>query len=342
MFDTIICDEATRVSNPKAKQSKLIKTISSKHKYCLTGTPLSNSIQDIWNLLDFCQPGLLGNYWKFTETYCVKDHFGGIVGYKNLNKLKETLTHYMIRRLKSEVLTELPDKTYENIYIEFTSAERKIYNSIRKEITEDLKNHNIDSKYLNNVLVKMIRLKQTTSSLELISDITTSSKIVVLKELLTDILHENKKAIIFTQFARMAKILQRELAQYKPLLLIGETSTEQRQHNVHAFTNNDSHQLIIITSAGEFGINLQRASLIIHYDLPWSIAKIEQREGRCHRIGQHENVTIFNLLMSKTIDEYVLKVLHKKQQISRDLLGDKEKIKKVKISRRDVKQMLGM
>lgn len=340
MFDTIIADEATRIANPKAKQSKLIKLISAKHRIALTGTPLNNSIQDLWNILDFCQPNLLGSYWTFTEKYCTKDTFGGITGYKNLNELKLSITNHMIRRLKSEVLTELPEKMYENIYIGFSPIEKKIYNAIRKEIKIELKNHDISNKYLNNVLVKMIRLKQATSSLELISNVLISSKTEALKELLQDIMHQNKKAIIFTQFSNMAKILYRELNQYKPLLLIGETSKEQRQKNVQTFTNNDDNKIIIMTNAGEFGINLQRASFIIHYDCAWSISKMEQREGRAHRIGQTNKVTVFNLIMSKTIDEYILKVLHKKQKMSRDLLGDKEEIKKVKITKYDIKKML--
>lgn len=342
MFDTIIADEATRLSNPKAKQSKLIKQIPSKNNIALTGTPLNNSVQDLWNIMDFCQPGLLGSYWTFTEKYCVKDHFGSIIGYTNLSQLKEVIAHYMIRRLKVDVLTELPEKTCENIYIDFSSKERQLYNAIRQEITVDLKKHAVDHKYLNNILVKMTRLKQSTCSLELISDLQISSKLDILKELLQDILHQDKKAIIFTQFANMAKIIYRELSEYQPVLLIGETDKNKRQENIIAFNNNNINKLIIMTTAGEFGVNLQRANFVIHYDLPWSIAKIEQREGRAHRIGQKNNITVFNLLMSKTIDEYVLKILHKKQKLSREVLGDKEQFKKVKITKRDVKQLLGM
>lgn len=342
MFDTIIADEATRISNPKAKQSKLIKQIPSKNNIALTGTPLNNSVQDLWNIMDFCQPGLLGNYYAFTEKYCVKDHWGTITGYKNLNELKNVIDHYMIRRLKADVLTELPDKICENIYIDFSSKERQLYNAIRQEITTDLKKYNVNHAYLNNILVKMTRLKQSTSSLELISDMQISSKLDVLKELLQDILHQDKKAIIFTQFANMAKIIHRELTNYQPLLLIGETDKNQRQQNIIDFNNNNINKLIIMTTAGEFGVNLQRANFVIHYDLPWSISKIEQREGRAHRIGQKNNITVFNLLMSKTIDEYVLKILHKKQKLARELLGDKEQFKKVKITKRDVKKLLGM
>ena len=116
--------------------------------------------------------------------------------------------------------------------------------------------------------------------------------------------------------------------------------TEERNETVKKFNENKENLLLISTSAGSFGLNLQRAKYVIHFDCPWSVAKIEQREGRVHRINQTNKVTIFNLIMTKTIDEYILKVLHKKQEMSRDLLGDKENVKQVKITKRDIKKML--
>ncbi len=148
------------------------------------------------------------------------------------------------------------------------------------------------------------------------------------------------KAIIFTEFKQMAEILYRELSEYHPLLYTGDTSNEERNETVKKFNENEKNLLLIMTSAGSFGLNLQRAKYVIHFDSPWSIAKVEQREGRVHRINQQNNVTIFNLLISNSIDEYVLKVLHKKQKISKELLNDSEEIKKVKITKKDIKQML--
>jgi SNF2 family DNA or RNA helicase len=192
-WDYIIADEATRISSPKAKQSKLIKLIPAEHRIALTGTPLNNAVQDIWNILDFCQPNILGSYWQFTSKYCEKDRFGGIISYKNLNELKEHISDNMLRRKKKDVLSELPDKLYETIYVEFDDEEKKIYEAVKNEIVSELKEYEIkrvlDDKYLSNILVKMIRLKQATGSLELISEHTFSSKIKTLKELLKDIMN---------------------------------------------------------------------------------------------------------------------------------------------------------
>jgi SNF2 family DNA or RNA helicase len=147
------------------------------------------------------------------------------------------------------------------------------------------------------------------------------------------------KAIIFTQFKEMAKILYRELKEYEPLLFTGDTPQKERHEIVENFNNNKINRILIMTESGTYGLNLQRANYVIHYDLPWSIAKIEQREGRCHRIGQKKNVTIFQLIVQNTIDEYVLKVLYKKQKMSEEML-DKEQSKKVKISKHDIKKLL--
>ena len=343
-WDFLIADEATRISNPKAKQSKIIKKIKAKHRIALTGTPLNNAVQDVWNILDFCQPNILGTFWQFTEKYCDKDRFGGITGYKNLSDLKEQISSIMLRRKKKDVLHELPDKLYETLYIEFDPEEKKIYEAIRDEIALELKEYEISKvlkdRYLSNVLVKMVRLKQAADSLELVSEHKFSSKVNALKELLKDIIHKDDKALVFTQFSEMADILMRELKEYKPLLISGKVKQEDRHTSVDTFQNKEENKLMIMTEAGGFGLNLQRANYIIHYDLPWSISKMEQREGRAHRIGQTSNLTVYRLIAQGTVDEYVLKVLHKKNKLSEDILGDKEKAKKVKISKADIRRML--
>jgi len=343
-WDYIISDESTRISNPKAKQSKAIKTIEAKDKIALTGTPFNNSVQDIWNILDFCQPNILGSYWQFTNKYCIKDRFNSITGYKNLKDLKEYIAHYMLRRKKEEVLKELPPKLFETIYVEFNDEEKIIYNAIKNEIANELKEYQItkvlDDKYIKNVLVRMIRLKQAADSLKLISEHEFSSKTEALKELLEDISHNGAKTLIFTQFAGMAELLMEELKEYNPLLISGKIKNEQRSQNVKDFQLKEDNKILISTDAGGIGLNLQRAQHVVHFDLPWSISKLEQREGRAHRIGQKENVTVYKMIVHNSIDEYVLKILHKKQEMVEQLLGDNERMRKIKISKRDIKKML--
>lgn len=345
-WDLVISDESVRISNPKAKQSKQIKKIKAKQRIAMTGTPLSNSIHDIWNIVDFCKPNYLGNFYQFTERYCIKDRWGTIIGYKNIPELKKKLHSVMIRRLKKDVLHELPDKLYEIIYIDLDPEEKKIYNAIKDTINDELKEYQINTvledKYISNAIVKMVRLRQATCSLELLSEHIYSPKLEALKELLKDILHEEKKTIIFTEFKEMAKILNRELKEYHPLLFTGDTSQEERDEVKKLFNSENKHQILVMSPAGGVGLNLQRSNYVIHYDIPWSLERVEQREGRAHRIGQKNKLTVFKLIVKDTIDEYILKVLYKKQKLSDELLVNEKKkeFKKVKMTKKDIRKIL--
>jgi SNF2 family DNA or RNA helicase len=342
-WDFIIADEATSISNPKALTSKNLKKLKTKNKIALTGTPLSNSVEDVWSIIEWIQPGLLGTYWQFIDEYCMKDKYNAITGYKNLTKLKQKIEPFMLRRLKKDVLTELPDKTYENIYVEFTPEEQALYEAIKEETMDKLKAEGMfDKNNLSSALVKIVRLKQMADSCELINGSQTSSKLDALKELLQVVLSGDEKAIVFTTFREMAVILMRELEQYHPLLIAGGVSPEERDANRLTFNTDEEHKLLIMTSAGSMGLNLQRASNVIHYDLPWSIASTEQREDRAHRHGQKRNVTIYRMLVQNSIDEYILQVLHGKKDVADIVLGDRDQdeAEKVKITREDIENIL--
>lgn len=358
IFCTIFADEATRINNQKAKQSKNIKELSAKYKFALTGTPLNNKIEDLWSVLDFCQPNVLGNYWQFINKYCVKQKInlkekigknGDVIkarsvnlitGYKNLGELKSFMYEYMVRYEKQEVLDQLPPKLYEDVIITLTDKEKEIYKNVQENILSELKELTIDTKYINDALVKLVRLKQVCDSLELVSDLKISSKLEALKELLKDILQDNSKVIVFTQFAKMAEILNKELKEYSPLLITGETSLEDRKKRIDIFMEDSEHKIIVSSDALSFGVNLHRANYVVHYDMPWSLSKKIQREDRAHRHGQTKNVTIYQMIVKDSVDEYVVKVLQKKEKLSEEILGDSEKLNKIRISKAEINKLL--
>ncbi len=148
------------------------------------------------------------------------------------------------------------------------------------------------------------------------------------------------KVVIFTQFAEMAKLLIKELSKYNPLLIMGDVSAEDRQKVIDLFTYDKKYKIMVSTDAGAYGLNLQSASYIFMYDTPWSIAKLMQREDRAHRIGQQKPVTVYNLIAKNSIDEYVAKVLHKKQRISVDILKDDERLEDMGITEEDINEIL--
>ena len=325
-WDVIIADEATRIANPSAKQSRLIKKLKAKRRIAMTGTPVSNRANEIWNIVDFTNPGALGDYWNFLNRYCLKNQFGGIYAYQNMDELAAKLKRYMIRRLKVDVLPELPEKICTDIPFDLTDEEKKLYKSLKKELLFEIAKTDIEKietpMTIQYTLVKMLRLRQLADSMELLGVQAKSSKLDVLRDLLSEALdNNNKKAIIFTQFSQMADILERELADYKPLKISG-TIKEEYRDVVDKFNKQEENRVLVMTSAGQFGLNIQRASVIFHYDQEWSLAKMQQREGRAHRFGQKDTVMVYNLLAKGTVDYYVQKVLHKKAELSGQLLGD--------------------
>lgn len=338
-WDIIIADEATKISNATAKTSKAIKRLRAKRRIAMTGTPVSNRANDVWNIIDFVQPGALGNYFSFLQKYCLKNQWGGVFGYRNLDELQVKIKRYMIRRMKVDVLPELPEKIISDLPFELTDPEKELYKKIKKEILFEIEAEHIakieNPMTIQYTLVKMLRLRQLADSTELLGHQSVSSKMVLLKEKLEEVFANNggRKVIVFTQFAKMADILERELAEYKPLKISGSIKEEYRDV-VAKFNEDESRKILVMTSAGQFGLNIQRASVIFHYDQEWSLAKMQQRDGRAHRIGQKDSVLVYNLLAKGTVDYYVKKVIHAKAELSNQILGD------VPISMGDIREML--
>lgn len=343
-WETIVCDEATRISNPSAKTTLNLKKLKSKKRIAMTGTPISNTPDDLWSIVDWLVPKYLGTFYQFREKYCVvESDWGRVVGYKNLDLLKQKIDRFMLRRIKEEVLKDMPPKTIENIVFPLSESESKLYSAIRKQIVEEVSGlSNLDTRTLNIIPVKMLRLKQCTGHPELVHslDVKEATKLQVLKEMIEGIVASGDKAIIFTQFAEMLHILSRELKDYNPILIYGDIDSEERMKSVKEFNDSPYRHVIVMTEAGAYGLNMQSASYVFHYDAPWSIAKLEQRENRAHRIGSKKPVTIYNLIAKGTIDEYVLKILKRKNQISVDILSDAERLGEAGLSPDDIKDIL--
>ena len=342
-WPVIVCDEATRISNPQAKSVKALKELTAEKKIALTGTPVSNSPGDIFSIIDWIAPRYLGSYYQFRAKYCVLDEvWGRVVGFKNLHDLSEKIDRFILRRTKEEVFKDFPRKVTEDVPFELSEDERKLYDSIKEEILYEIRALSaLDTRTLSLVPVKMLRLKQCTDHPRLIDGKTNeASKLSTLKDLLRPILASNEKAIIFTQFAEMLQILQQELADYRPVVIYGAVDNMARMERVKEFNDDPNGRVLLMTEAGAYGLNIQSASYVIHYDSPWSVAKLDQREGRAHRIGQNKSVTVYNLIAKNTIDEYVMKILHHKQKMSAKLLDDAERMEKAGLSVEDINNIL--
>lgn len=319
----IVCDEADRISNPFAKTTRALKKLSAHKRLALSGTPISNRPDDLWSIVDWLYPRMLGSFTQFQSKYC-KLHpvYHRVIGYQNLEILRSRIEPIMLRRLKEDVFDDFPEKTVENICFDLSREERELYDNVRKAILDEVrKETSIDTRSLALIPVKMLRLKQVTDHSGLIGTQRTSTKLTTLKTLLEPIEASGEKAIVFTQFSSMAKILKNELPA-NSLVISGETPVSERKEIIDEFNTNPDIHTLIMTEAGAYGLNIQSATYIVHYDAPWSLGKIEQREGRAHRIGQKKSVTVYHLIAKNSIDEYVLKTLSGKRKMSNDILGD--------------------
>lgn len=317
IINMIALDEGHKCKDVSSIQGKALLKLQAETLISMTGTPLMNNPLDLYIHLRW-----LGyekhNYYSFKQHYCVFGGFGGyqIVGYKNLDQLKSQFDDIMLRRLKKEVL-DLPEKIHTTEYVEMTPKQAKIY----KEATLEVQN-NIDKvTSAVNPLAEMIRMRQATGYTGILSStIQESAKLDRLEEIIEELVANNSKAIIFSNWTAMTNPTYERLIRFNPAIITGETKDRVAEQD--KFMNDDSCKIIIgTTGAMGTGLTLTAANTVIFLDEPWNKALKDQAEDRAHRIGTKENVNIITLICKNTIDERVHDLVEKKGQMS-DLLVD--------------------
>lgn len=319
----VAIDEIHKCKDPSSQQGKGILKLKPECRIAMTGTPLMNQPMDLYIILKW-----LGYekhaFYAFKKHYCVMGGYGGyeVIGYKNLDELREQLDSIMLRRLKDDVL-DLPEKTYIDEYVEMTAKQATIY----KEVTAEIQS-NIDMiKTAPNPLAQLIRMRQATGYTGILSStIKESAKIDRMVELVDEAVANGKKVVIFSNWTQMTDIAyDRLLAKgFVGQMITGDTKDESRQLIVDAFQNSKYQDFIIGTiGAMGTGLNLFEGSVIIFVDHPWNRAMYDQAVDRCHRIGQKHNLTIYNLICKNTIDERIWELVNKKGRISDALVDGK-------------------
>ena len=310
----IAADECHKMKNPSSQQGKAFLKLQTETMIAMTGTPLMNNPLDLYIILKW-----LGYekhpFGTFKKHYCIYGGYGGyeILGYKNLEELQEQLKDIMLRRLKMDVL-DLPDKTYIDEYVEMTPKQAIVY----KEVTNEIK-ANIDNiKMANNPLAELIRMRQATGYTGILSTkILESAKLDRMEEIVADAVENGNKVVVFSNWTQMTTPIAKRLMKYNPAVITGEINTDTRQQMVDRFQNDVSCHVIIGTiGAMGTGLTLTSGTVEIFLDHPWNRALYDQAVDRCHRIGQKNNVTIYNLLCKDTIDERIWQLVGKKGMMS--------------------------
>lgn len=325
IYDCIIVDEIHRIRTYSAKQTKALYQLgkAATYRYGLTGTPIQNKLRDLYSIMRFIHPHLLGNWFVFDNRYCEHGYFGEITGHKRLNEIHKKLQTIMIRRLKKEVLKDLPDKVYNDIFIDLSKEQRKFYNQVRDKIlTSDFEEVEEKINKQANILANITFLREVCDSCELIDPTAhDSSKLKELRRIVEDLLENEHKVVIFSQFERMTRIIEREL-RVPAIRLHGGISTQGgiRDGMIREFAESKTKNVFIMTTAGGEGINLQCADYIIFFDLPFNPQVIAQVEDRLHRKGQKSTVNVIKLIAKDTVEDRVLEILKAKTKLFREVI----------------------
>ena len=325
-FKYVIADEAQYIKNSNTQNATALKTINAQTRYALTGTPIENSLSELWSIFDYILPGYLFSYNKFKKNYEMP-----IVKQENnemLKKLKMLIEPFILRRVKKEVLTELPDKTISILDNEMTDEQQKIYLSYlaqaKLEAKEEIENNGFEKSHIK-ILALLTRLRQICCHPGMFLQNYTggSSKLNQCIELVKDAIDSGHKILLFSQFTSMFDIIEKELKLegIKYYKLIGSTKVDDRIKLVDDFNKNDNIKLFLISlKAGGTGLNLTGADVVIHYDPWWNISAENQATDRTYRIGQKNNVQVYKLITKNSIEEKINELQNKKAKLIDNML----------------------
>ena len=326
-FKYIIADEAQYIKNNNTQNAKTIKQIKADTKFALTGTPIENSLSELWSIFDFIMPGYLYSYRKFKELYeipIIKDN-----DELAIQKLKMLIEPFILRRTKKKVLTELPDKTISILNNEMQDEQLKIYMSYmanaKKEIKEELLLNSFEKSQIK-ILALLTRLRQICChpSLFISNYKGESSKLSQCMELLKDAILSGHKVLLFSSYSSMLEIIEKELKKQniEYFKLIGSTKVADRIKLVENFNNNDKIKVFLISlKAGGTGLNLIGADMVIHYDPWWNLSAENQATDRTYRIGQKKNVQVYKLITKDSIEERIYELQEKKARLAKTMLS---------------------
>ncbi len=340
-FKYIIADEAQYIKNNNTQNAKVIKEIKADTRFALTGTPIENSLSELWSIFDFIMPGYLYSYRKFKEIYevpIVKDNDEWV-----LKKLKMLIEPFILRRTKQEVLTELPDKTISVLNNEMQDEQLKIYTSYmanaKREVSQELKENGFEKSQMK-ILALLMRLRQICChpSLFLSNYTGESSKLNQCIEVIKDAVLSGHKILLFSSYSSMLEIIEEELKKenIKHFKLTGQTKVGDRLKLVEEFNSNDEIKVFLISlKAGGTGLNLIGADMVIHYDPWWNLSAENQATDRTYRIGQKKNVQVYKLITKDSIEERIYELQEKKAQLAKSMLSTETTFIN-KLSREDI------
>lgn len=339
-FDLHFIDEAQFIKNHNTQSAKAVKGIHSRIRFALTGTPVENSLAELWSIYDFIMPGYLFNYNHFKKTYetpIVKDS-----SESSVRALRRLTSPFILRRLKRDVLTELPDKTEISLCSDMTEEQHKLYiaNVISMKRDLGIEQGNEDR---FRILAMLTRLRQICCDPSLVYENYAggSAKLEQCMELVTSCIESGHKMLLFSQFTSMLAIIEKRLeaAGISYYMLTGSTKAEERLRLVNSFNADSTNVFLISLKAGGTGLNLTGADIVIHYDPWWNLSAENQAADRAYRIGQRSSVTVYKLIAKDSIEEKIQLLQQSKAELADIAVNGEGDI--TRMSPEDIMSLLG-
>lgn len=331
--DLVILDEAQRIKNWETRRAKSVKQIDTQYAFVLTGTPLENRLSELHSIMEFVDKFHLGPLFRFLHAHEHVDDTGRVIGYKNLDSIKETLGSVLIRRRKREVVRELPERTDKHYFVKMTEEQEAIH-AENAQVVMQLVNKWKRMGFLSEtdqrrLMVALQYMRMSCNSDYLCNRKTAdhSRKMDECAILLDDILQiPENKVVIFSQWLGTHELLiQRLEGEKRPYAFYhGSLARQARKSVLERFKNDPACRILLCTDSGGVGLNLQHASVLINMDQPWNPAVLEQRIGRVHRLGQHRNVQVYHFVSENTIEHSMLEVLKFKTSMFEGVLDGGE------------------
>ena len=325
-WKVIVLDEAQAIKNMSTKRSQAVMSLEADFKLITTGTPIENHLGELWNLFRFLNPGLLGSLESFNQRFAIpiernKDKEAG-------NRLKRLIQPFILRRMKNEVLLELPEKTDITLQVELSEKERAFYEALRLNAIHSLTKTNFkDGQKHLQILAEIMKLRRACCNTKLVQNGKVeipSAKLTAFTEILEELLENKHKALVFSQFVDHLSIVKDHLDSLKVSYqyLDGSTPMKERTKRVNAFQAGEGEVFLISLKAGGSGLNLTAADYVIHLDPWWNPAVEDQASDRAHRIGQKRPVTVYRIVAKDTIEEKIIDLHKHKRDLANSLLDE--------------------
>lgn len=349
-FDMLVMDEVQRLKNWNTQISRAARRITSRYSLILSGTPLENRLEELFSIVELVDQYLLSPYYLFRDKYIVVDSEGRTVGYRNLSDIAQRMRGVMIRRMKSDVVQQLPARIDKNLFVPMTEQQMDAHHDLKlhaaRLVSKWHRQHFLSEMDRRQLLVTLQQMRMTCDSLYVLDeqsryDTKVEEVMNILDECGVTVNGEGKmengqrmvgdeqlstKVVIFSQWERMTRLVAEELERsgVEFVYLHGNVPSRERKERIEAFQSDPEIRVFLSTDAGSTGLNLQTANVIINLDVPWNPAVLEQRIGRLHRIGQQRGVEVINLISSGTIEEDMLSKLRFKASLFEGVLDGGE------------------